>query len=78
MTAVYVERFLNYGITREELQEHRPIVGIAQFGSDRTPCNRIHLELVQRVRDGIRDAGCVPMVLPVHPIQEVADARPRH
>ncbi|MGI9430249.1 MAG: IlvD/Edd family dehydratase [Bythopirellula sp.] len=70
MTAVYVERFLNYGITREELQEHRPIVGIAQIGSDLTPCNRIHLELVQRVRDGIRDAGGVPMVFPVHPLQE--------
>jgi len=70
MTAIYVERFLNYGITREELQEHRPIIGIAQIGSDLTPCNRIHLDLVSRVRDGIRDAGGVPMVFPMHPLQE--------
>lgn len=70
MTAIYLERFLNYGLTRQELQEHRPIVGIAQIGSDLTPCNRIHLNLVDRLRDGIRDAGGLPLVFPVHPLQE--------
>ena len=70
MTAIYVERFFNHGITRQELQEHRPIIGVAQIGSDITPCNRIHVDLVKRVRDGIRDAGGVPMVFPMHPIQE--------
>ena len=70
MTAVYLERFGNYGLTREELQSGRPIIGIAQTGSDLAPCNRIHLDLVDRVRDGIRDAGGVPFVFPVHPIAE--------
>ena len=70
MTAVYLERYGNYGLTREELQSGRPIIGIAQTGSDLAPCNRIHLELVDRVRDGIRDAGGVPFVFPVHPIAE--------
>jgi dihydroxyacid dehydratase/phosphogluconate dehydratase len=70
MTALYLERFMNYGITPEELRSGRPIIGIAQSGSDIAPCNRIHLELEQRVRDGIRDAGGIPMVFPLHPIFE--------
>ena len=70
MTALYLERFLNYGLTREELQSGRPIIGIAQTGSDLAPCNRHHLELAARVRDGIRDAGGIPIEFPVHPIQE--------
>jgi dihydroxy-acid dehydratase len=70
MTALYLERYMNYGITREELQSGKPIVGIAQTGSDLAPCNRHHLELAQRVRDGIRDAGGIPLEFPVHPIQE--------
>jgi xylonate dehydratase len=69
-TALYLERFMNYGITPEELRSGRPIVGIAQTGSDLSPCNRIHLELARRVRDGIRDAGGIPMEFPVHPIFE--------
>ena len=69
-TAVYLERFNNYGITREELQSGRPIIGIAQTGGDLTPCNRIHMELVSRVKDGVRDAGGIPFEFPVHPIQE--------
>ena len=56
MTALYLERYLNFGLTRAELQSGRPIVGIAQTGSDLAPCNRVHVELAQRVRDGIRDA----------------------
>jgi dihydroxy-acid dehydratase len=70
MTALYLERFLNYGLTRGELQSGRPIVGIAQTGSDLVPCNRHHLQLAERVRDGIRDAGGIPMEFPVHPLQE--------
>ncbi|TAJ71950.1 MAG: dihydroxy-acid dehydratase [Phenylobacterium sp.] len=70
MTALYLERFMNYGITPAELQAGRPIIGIAQTGSDLSPCNRIHVELAKRVRDGIRDAGGVPMEFPVHPIFE--------
>ena len=70
MTALYLERFMNYGITAEELRSGRPIIGIAQSGSDISPCNRIHLELAQRVRDGIRDAGGIPMEFPLHPIFE--------
>ncbi|WP_207004915.1 IlvD/Edd family dehydratase [Trinickia mobilis] len=70
MTALYLERYMNYGITREELQSGKPIVGIAQTGSDLAPCNRHHLELAGRVRDGIRDAGGIPLEFPVHPIQE--------
>jgi dihydroxy-acid dehydratase len=69
-TALYLERFMNYGITPEELRSGRPIVGIAQTGSDLSPCNRHHLELARRVRDGIRDAGGIPMEFPVHPIFE--------
>ena len=70
MTALYLERYLNYGLTRDELQSGRPIIGIAQTGSDLAPCNRHHLELASRVRDGIRDMGGIPLEFPVHPIQE--------
>ena len=70
MTALYVERYLNFGITREELQSGKPIIGIAQTGSDLSPCNRHHLELAKRVREGIRDAGGIAFEFPVHPIQE--------
>lgn len=70
MTALYLERFMNYGLTPEELRSGRPIIGIAQTGSDLSPCNRIHLDLAKRVRDGIRDAGGIPMEFPVHPIFE--------
>jgi dihydroxy-acid dehydratase len=70
MTALYLERYLNYGLTRAELQSGRPIVGIAQSGSDLAPCNRHHLALAERVKAGIREAGGVPMEFPVHPIQE--------
>ena len=70
MTALYIERYLNYGLSLEELQSNRPIIGIAQTGSDLAPCNRHHLVLAQRVRDGIRDAGGIPIEFPIHPIQE--------
>jgi dihydroxy-acid dehydratase len=70
MTALYLERYLNYGFTRGELQGGKPIIGIAQTGSDLSPCNRAHVDLVKRVRDGITAAGGVPMEFPVHPIQE--------
>jgi dihydroxy-acid dehydratase len=70
MTAVYLERYLNYGLTRAELTSGRPIIGIAQSGSDLSPCNRHHLELAQRVRAGIRDAGGIALEFPTHPIQE--------
>ncbi|MDQ2822216.1 MAG: dihydroxy-acid dehydratase family protein, partial [Pseudomonadota bacterium] len=70
MTALYLERFMNYGLTPDELRSGRPIIGIAQSGSDLSPCNRIHLELAQRVRDGIRDAGGIPLEFPLHPIFE--------
>jgi len=70
MTALYLERYMNFGLTLTELQSGRPIVGIAQTGSDLSPCNRHHLVLAERVRDGIRDAGGVPIEFPVHPIQE--------
>src|ERR1044071_224924 len=69
-TAVYIERYTNYGITRGELQSGRPVIGIAQSGSDLAPCNRIHVELARRVKDGIRDAGGIPFEFPMHPIQE--------
>ena len=69
-TAIYVERYLNYGLTLDELQSNRPIIGIAQTGSDLSPCNRHHMELAKRIRDGIRDAGGVAMEFPVHPIFE--------
>ena len=70
MTALYLERYLNYGLTREELQSGKPIIGIAQTGSDLSPCNRHHLELANRLREGIREAGGIVMEFPVHPIQE--------
>ena len=70
MTALYLERYLNFGLTLDELQSGRPIIGIAQTGSDLSPCNRHHLDLASRVRDGIRDAGGIPLEFPVHPIQE--------
>jgi dihydroxy-acid dehydratase len=70
MTALYLERYLNFGLTRGELQSGRPIIGIAQTGSDLAPCNRHHLALAERVKAGIRDAGGVPLEFPCHPIQE--------
>lgn len=70
MTALYIERYLNFGITREELQSGKPLIGIAQTGSDLSPCNRHHLELAKRVREGIREAGGIAFEFPVHPIQE--------
>src|SRR5580700_3604420 len=70
MTALYLERYLNFGLTRAELTSGRPIIGIAQTGSDLSPCNRHHLELANRVRAGIRDCGGVALEFPVHPIQE--------
>ncbi len=69
-TAIYIERYMNFGLTREELQSGKPIIGIAQSGSDLSPCNRIHLDLAQRVREGIREAGGVALEFPTHPIQE--------
>jgi len=70
MTALYLERYLNYGLTRAELTSGKPIIGIAQTGSDLSPCNRHHLELAKRVREGIRAAGGVALEFPMHPIQE--------
>ena len=70
MTALYIERYLNFGLTPGELRSGKPIIGIAQTGSDLSPCNRHHLELAKRVREGILAAGGVPFEFPVHPIQE--------
>ncbi len=70
MTALYLERYLNYGLTKQELTSGKPIVGIAQSGSDLSPCNRHHRELAERVREGIRDAGGIAFEFPMHPIQE--------
>ncbi len=70
MTALYLERYLNYGLTVEELTSGKPIIGIAQTGNDLTPCNRHHLDLAKRVREGIRDAGGIAFEFPVHPLQE--------
>src|SRR4051812_20781561 len=70
MTALYLERYLNYGLTRQELQSGKPIIGIAQTGSDLSPCNRHHLELAHRVREGIRAADGIAIEFPMHPIQE--------
>src|SRR6202795_1119637 len=70
MTALYLERYLNFGLTGEELRSGRPIIGIAQTGSDLSPCNRHHLDLAHRVREGIRSAGGVALEFPTHPIQE--------
>ena len=70
MTALYLERYMNFGVSREELQSNRPIIGIAQTGSDLSPCNRHHIVLAQRIREGIREAGGIAIEFPVHPIQE--------
>ncbi|THD84566.1 dihydroxy-acid dehydratase [Aliigemmobacter aestuarii] len=70
MTALYLERYQNHEYTRAELQSERPIIGIAQTGSDLAPCNKIHVFLVDRIKAGIREAGGIPMEFPVHPIQE--------
>ena len=70
MTALYLERYLNFGLTRAELQSGKPIIGIAQSGSDLSPCNRHFLDLANRIRAGIRDAGGIPLEFPTHPIQE--------
>jgi len=70
MTALYLERYLNFGLTKQELTSGKPIVGIAQTGSDLSPCNRHHLQLAARVREGIRDAGGIAFEFPMHPIQE--------
>jgi dihydroxy-acid dehydratase len=70
MTSLYLERYLNFGISLEELRSGRPIIGIAQTGSDLSPCNRHHLVLAERVREGIREAGGIALEFPVHPIQE--------
>ena len=70
MTALYIERYMNWGLTREELQSGRPIIGIAQTGSDLSPCNRHHLQLADRVREGVREMGGMAFEFPVHPIQE--------
>src|SRR5205085_12645205 len=70
MTAIYLERYLNYGLTPAELTSGKPIIGIAQTGSDLSPCNRHHIELAKRVREGIRAAGGIAFEFPVHPIQE--------
>ncbi len=70
MTALYIERYLNWGLTREELQSGKPLIGIAQSGSDLSPCNRSHIENAKRVREGIREAGGIAFEFPVHPIQE--------
>ena len=70
MTALYIERYMNWGLTREELQSGKPVIGIAQTGSDLAPCNRHHLVLAERVREGIREMGGIAFEFPVHPIQE--------
>src|ERR1700759_4153332 len=70
MTALYLERYMNFGLSLEELQSGKPIIGIAQTGSDLSPCNRHHLVLAERVREGIREAGGVAIEFPVPPIQE--------
>jgi dihydroxy-acid dehydratase len=70
MTALYLERYMNFGLSLEELQSGRPIIGIAQTGSDLSPCNRHHIILAERVREGIREAGGIALEFPVHPIQE--------
>ena len=70
MTALYLERYMNFGLSQAELQSDRPIIGIAQTGSDLSPCNRHHIELAHRLREGIREAGGIAIEFPVHPIQE--------
>src|SRR4051812_16847953 len=76
MTALYLERYMNFGLTPNELRSGRPIIGIAQTGSDLSPCNRHHLELASRVREGIRAAGGIAFEFAVHPIRETGK-RPR-
>ena len=70
MVALYLERYMNYGLTADELLSGKPIIGIVQSGSDLNPCNRIHLETVKRVREGVRTAGGIAMEFPMHPIFE--------
>src|SRR5690242_7494707 len=70
MTVLFLERYMNYGLTRKELQSGKPIIGIAQTGNDLSPCNRHHLELAKRVREGIREAGGIAVEFPTHPIFE--------
>lgn len=70
MNVLYMDRYLNYGLTPEELMSRRPIIGIAQSGSDLSPCNRHHLQTAKRVREGIRAAGGIALEFPTHPIQE--------
>lgn len=72
MTAIYMERYFNFGLTKEELSSGKPIIGIAQSGSDLAPCNRHHIELAKRVREGIRTAGGIAIEFPTHPIQETS------
>ena len=76
MTALYLERYLNFGLTREELQSGKPIIGIAQTGSDLSPCNRHHIELAKRVREGIRDAGGIALEFRSTRSRRPASARP--
>src|SRR5260370_1931215 len=76
MTALYLERYLNYGLTRHELQSGKPIIGIAQTGNDLSPCNRHHLELAHRVREGIRAAAGIAMEFPTPPIPHTAKRPP--
>jgi len=77
MTSLYLERYMNFGLTMQELRSGKPVIGIAQTGSDLSPCNKIHQDLARRVRDGIRDAGGLPLEFPVHPIQETVSNRRR-
>ena len=70
MTSLYLERYLNFGLSLEELRSGKPIIGIAQTGSDLSPCNRHHLVLAERIREGIREQGGIALEFPVHPIQE--------
>lgn len=70
MVALYLEKYLGWRFSVEELRSGKPIIGIAQTGSDLAPCNRVHMELAQRVKEGIREAGGIPLEFPVHPIQE--------
>src|SRR3982750_3428299 len=76
MTALYLERYMNFGLTPKELRSGKPIIGIAQTGSDLSPCNRHHLVLAERVREGIRAAGGIALEFPVHPIQETGKRPP--
>ena len=75
MTSLYLERYMNFGISREELQSERPIIGIAQTGSDLSPCNRHHIVLAERVREGIREAGGIAIEFPVQPMVSTTPSR---